>query len=91
MSAKAKAVTTLALLLATIGGCTREVKLPALYPAPCFTLTNQDGLEVKLSDFRGKVVVMNFVYTRYPDVCGELEYKIQGVYTSNWRRWVHIS
>jgi protein SCO1/2 len=64
----------------TMGSCTPEVYLPVLYEAPSFTLTNQDGLEVKLSDFRGKVVVMDFIYTRCPDICGELNYRLQSVW-----------
>lgn len=37
--------------------------------APEFTLQGADGVQVGLSDFAGKVVVMNFVYTNCPDVC----------------------
>ncbi len=80
---KAKAITTLALLFMTaitIGACTPKVYLPVLYEAPGFTLTNQDSLEVELSDFRGKVVVVDFIYTRCPDICGELNYRLQGVW-----------
>ncbi len=41
---------------------------------PDFALTDQDGREVRLSQFRGRVVVINFVYTRcpLPDVCPRL-------------------
>ena len=39
------------------------------YVAPDFTLRDADGAEVKLSDFRGKVVVLNFIFTNCPDVC----------------------
>jgi protein SCO1/2 len=63
-----------------MGACTREVKLPVLYEAPGFTLTNQDSLEVELSDFGGKVVVLNFIYTRCPSVCGEMNFRLQGVW-----------
>ena len=83
MSIKANVITTLALLFVmaiTTGACTPKVYLPVLYEAPGFTLTDQDGLEVELSDFRGKVVVMDFIYTRCPDICGELNYKLQGVW-----------
>jgi protein SCO1/2 len=83
MAIRAKAITTLALLfmmVITIGACTPKVYLPVLYEAPGFTLTNQDRLEVELSDFRGKVVVVDFIYTRCPDVCGELNYRLQGVW-----------
>jgi len=33
---------------------------------PDFTITNQHGQPIKLSDFRGKAVVVNFIYTRCP-------------------------
>ena len=37
--------------------------------APGFTLMDADGKKVELSDFRGNVVVMNFLYTNCPDIC----------------------
>ena len=37
--------------------------------APDFTLENQFGEDVSLSDFDGKVVVVAFIYTACPDVC----------------------
>lgn len=42
--------------------------------APDFTLTDQDGQPVRLSDFRGRVTVVNFLYTRcpLPEVCPRL-------------------
>lgn len=36
---------------------------------PAFTLQDSAGRTVSLSDLRGKVVVLNFVYTNCPDVC----------------------
>lgn len=33
---------------------------------PEFTLTNQDGKRVQLSDYKGKAVVLTFIYTRCP-------------------------
>ncbi len=38
-------------------------------PASDFTLQDAQGREVGLADFRGKVVVLNFIYTNCPDVC----------------------
>lgn len=38
-------------------------------PAPGFTLTDHRGRDVSLSEFRGDVVVLTFIYTRCPDVC----------------------
>lgn len=39
--------------------------------APDFTLINQDGKRIKLSGFRGRAVVLTFIYTRcpLPDYC----------------------
>lgn len=38
-------------------------------PAPGFALQDSDGRPVSLNDFRGKVVVLNFIYTNCPDQC----------------------
>jgi protein SCO1/2 len=37
--------------------------------APEFALQDTNGRRIRLSDFAGKVVVLNFVYTNCPDVC----------------------
>ena len=42
-------------------------------PAPDFTLTDQNGQSVSLSDFENKVVVLAFTYTSCPDVCLAIE------------------
>ena len=41
---------------------------------PDFTLTDQSSRPVRLADFRGRVVALNFIYTRcpLPDVCPRL-------------------
>ncbi len=38
-------------------------------PAPDFELSSAEGRSVGLSDYRGKVVVLNFIYASCPDVC----------------------
>jgi protein SCO1/2 len=38
-------------------------------PAPDFRLTDQFGKPVSLSQFRGKPIVLTFLYTHCPDVC----------------------
>jgi len=38
-------------------------------PAPEFTLQDSNGRPVGLQDLRRKVVALNFIYTRCPDVC----------------------
>ena len=42
-------------------------------PAPDFTLTDQNGQSVSLTDYHGKVVVVAFTYTACPDVCLAIE------------------
>jgi protein SCO1/2 len=53
----------------------REVIPPEPLPAPDFALTDQDGQAVQLSSFRGKVVVLDFIYTRCPGPCPLLSRK----------------
>jgi len=43
--------------------------LPEIAPAPAFTLISQDGAQVSLADFRGKVVAVTFIYTLCGDTC----------------------
>jgi protein SCO1/2 len=38
-------------------------------PAPDFALRDADGKPVGLADFRGKVIVLHFIYASCPDVC----------------------
>ncbi|MBB4152055.1 MULTISPECIES: SCO family protein [Sphingomonadaceae] len=38
-------------------------------PAPEFTLRDAAGRVHRLRDYRGKVVILNFIYTKCPDVC----------------------
>lgn len=38
-------------------------------PAPDFDLLDSGGRTVRLADFRGKVVVLNFIYAGCPDIC----------------------
>ncbi len=49
-----------------------ELRIPSEgEPVPDFEFTNQDGHRVHLSQYRGKVVLLTFVYTRcpLPDYC----------------------
>lgn len=43
------------------------IELPE--PAADFTLTDHNGGQVSLSDFRGQVVILYFGYTYCPDIC----------------------
>ena len=47
----------------------RGTTLTANEAAAPFTLTDQFGQSVSLSDFQGKVVLLTFLYTDCPDVC----------------------
>jgi protein SCO1/2 len=47
----------------------RQQRLPNIAPAPGFALTSQDGTPVALTDLRGKVVAVTFIYTSCTDVC----------------------
>ncbi len=38
-------------------------------PAADFTLTTIDGEPFKLSDYRGKVIALSFIYSHCPDIC----------------------
>ena len=44
-------------------------QLPKIAPAPDFMLTSQDGARVTLTDFRGKVVAVTFIYTSCTSTC----------------------
>ncbi len=55
-------------------------QLPRLHvgdPVPDFTMIGQDGDPFKLSDLRGKVIVLTFIYTRcpMPDFCPLMDRK----------------
>ena len=65
-------VVTLASLLALLMPSVARAQapsLPALYSAPAFRLTNQDGRVVTNEDLRGKTWVVDFIFTRCPGPC----------------------
>lgn len=68
----AGALVTLAFLVCVVPLRTQAGTVP--FPvigrsAPDFALTDQEGRRVSLSDFRGRLVLLNFIYTRCTDVC----------------------
>ena len=63
----------MALVFAALAGFAEEKgqreSLPRIGPAPEFSLTSQDGGELKLADLRGKVVAVTFIFTLCADTC----------------------
>jgi protein SCO1/2 len=65
------------LLAVTAGGCGAPARerfaaasvVPGAPPAPDFTLTDPDGRRVRLADFRGRAVLLTFLFVHCPDVC----------------------
>lgn len=55
--------------LILLAGCSSKPALPDLGQAPDFTLTDQLGRQVAMRDLRGKVLLVNFVYTNCPETC----------------------
>jgi protein SCO1 len=56
-----------------------DQRLPTIGPAPDFALTSQDSTRVKLSDFRGKVVAVTFIFASCTDTCPLLTDKMARV------------
>lgn len=57
------------LLCALLLACQRETKLGSYGKLPQFTLQNQLGDSFTDADLRGRVVVVDFIFTSCPDVC----------------------
>lgn len=57
-------------------------RLAKIGPAPDFTLTAQDGTAFSMADLHGKVVALNFVFTRCTDVCPIATAKMVGIQQS---------
>ena len=47
----------------------RGTVLTSNSPAPPFELENQFGQRVSLSDYKGEVLLLTFLYTSCPDIC----------------------
>ena len=66
---KSLAPTWLALMLLSAMAQAGQSVLPRIGPAPDFSLTAQDGGTVALAGLRGKVVVVDFIFTSCTDEC----------------------
>lgn len=71
----------LALLLSSACGAAPKLTGTDLgaRPAPNFTLTDQTGRQVSLSELRGRPVVLTFLYTSCPDTCPLITTKLNAV------------
>tara|TARA_Y100000589_G_scaffold156632_1_gene149181 strand:+ start:738 stop:1544 length:807 start_codon:yes stop_codon:yes gene_type:complete len=83
-----KVFIALVVLSLSLAGCTAEDEPYIKYngteyrvpePVPDFNLTDQNGNIVSLSDYRGKVVVVAFIFTSCPDVCPAIEHTLNFV------------
>ena len=54
--------------------------LPAGLRAPDFSLSDQDGRRVRMSDFRGRVTVVTFLYTSCEETCPAQAQVIKGAF-----------
>jgi len=77
------AAIALALLLWPAPGVAHQAKegerLAKIGPAPDFTLTTTDGGRLSLSDLRGKIVAVTFIYATCTDTCPLLTAKMAGM------------
>src|SRR3989304_2309990 len=58
-----------ALVAFALLGAVPALPAPSPSPAPDFALINQDGARVSLHQFRGRLVILTFIYTHCPDIC----------------------
>jgi len=62
-----------------------ELQIPAEgTPVPDFAFTNQDGKRVHLGQYKGKVLLLTFIYTRcpMPDFCPRMTYNFREIENS---------
>jgi protein SCO1/2 len=57
----------------------RDARLPTIGAAPAFALTTADGARLALTDLRGKVVAVTFIYATCIDTCPLLTAKLVGL------------
>lgn len=63
------ALAAAAVLLAGVVACSKPPALPELFPVPSLSLVSHKGEAVMLEDFRGKVAVYDFIFTRCTGPC----------------------
>lgn len=68
-----------ALLLACLLACQPRPALPVLGAMADFSLTDQRGAPVKDEDLKGKVQIVDFIFTSCPDTCPVLTTKMSSL------------
>ncbi len=61
-------------------------RLAVIRPAPDFRLVDQDEKPVKLSDYRGKVVLVNFIFTTCSGTCPATTHRMAKIHQEIARR-----
>src|SRR4051812_50051433 len=69
-------------------GTSPSESLPKIAPAPEFTLTSQDGAPISLTELRGRVVAVNFIFTRCSDTFPGLTPMMSPVRDRLWGRFL---
>lgn len=69
----------------TVSGCSTiksyyGTELTSRDLAPSFNLHNQFGQPVSMSDYRGKIVLLSFIYTKCTDICPIVTKKFRDVH-----------
>ena len=78
-------VVVLAAILSILAGqafahkSAKEARLPKIGPAPEFTLTDLEGKKFSLSQLRGQVVALTFIFTTCADTCPILTAKLVAI------------
>ncbi len=62
-------IAALAILLSLCLACKPEPEIPNYWPAPNFSLTDQNGAPFTRADIAGRVALVNFIYTNCADTC----------------------
>jgi protein SCO1/2 len=62
--------------------CAEASRLAIILKAPEFTLTSQDGKTVRMADFKGKVLLVSFVFTTCNGSCPATTHRMEKVQTA---------
>lgn len=71
----------MAIVVALLAACAEEPErnLPVLWPAPEFTLVDQEGDSLRAADLRGDLWVASFVFTNCSGVCPLITARMAGL------------